>query len=121
MAFSPEVVTALFSGMGALVGAVATLVGQRIQAAKEQHTADVTLFDKNMQWAGDLMLNYKNRLEALETEVKDLRKTLLEEFEKNRDCEDRYTILEGQLSLVTRELGNMRRARSSERDMNAPT
>lgn len=120
MALSNEVVIAIFSGIGALIGGVTTLVGQRIQAAKdqneaarEQRTIDVALFDRNMQWAGDLMGNYKERLETLEGEVKELRKTLTTEFEKTRDCEDRYTTLEGQLNLVNQELGNMRRLASN--------
>jgi len=109
MALSQEVVVAIFSGIGALIGGVTTLVGQRMQASKEQHSSDVALFDKNMQWSEALMLSYKIRLEVLESEVKELRKTLKEEFEKNRDCEDRYTTLEGQFTLMSQELASIRR------------
>lgn len=109
MALSQEVVIAIFSGIGALIGGVTTLVGQRMQAAKEQHSSDVEMFDKNLKWSEALMLNYKVRIEILESEVKELRITLNEEFEKNRDCEDRYTTLEGQLNLMSQELASMRR------------
>lgn len=127
MAVSQEVVTAIFSGIGALFGGIVTLTGQRLQAAKDQQAAltaqratDVQLFNENLKWATVLMQGFKDRLVIVEEEVKTLKAALETELEKNRDCEDRYTTLEGQLSLVNMELSNMRRSRNYERDINAP-
>jgi len=127
MAISQEVVTAIFSGIGALFGGIVTLVGQRVQSAKDQQeirekqakdqqaaliaqrATDVQLFNENLKWATVLMQGFKDRLVIVEDEVKTLKAALNAELEKNRDCEDRYTTLEGQLSLVTMELSNIRR------------